>query len=170
VTFAVRHLMVSTVRGRFNVLRGTLNIDETDLANSWVEAEVDVASIDTGDATRDKHLQNADFLEAATYPTMTFKSTNVEQVEDEQYRVTGDLTLHGVTKPAVFNVEYSGQINDPYGLQPAGFSAKSKISRKEWGLTWHMLLAAGGAIIGDEVKIEIDLEATKAAEPATVAA
>ncbi len=160
VTFAVRHMVVSTAKGKFNVLRGTINLDEANLANSWVEAEVDATSIDTGEPNRDNHLRAADFLDVEKYPKITFKSTKVESAGDNEYHVTGDLTLHGVTKPVVFNVEYSGQVKDPYGLQRAGLSAKTKISRKEWGLTWHALLETGGAIVGDEVKIEIDLEAT----------
>jgi polyisoprenoid-binding protein YceI len=163
VMFAIRHMMVSTVKGKFNVLSGTLNLDEANPAHSWVEAEVDAASIDTGEQNRDNHLRAPDFLDVEKYPKITFKSTKVEPSGDNIYKVTGDLTLHGVTKPVVFNVEYSGQIKDPYGLQRAGLSAKTKISRKEWGLTWHALLETGGAVVGDEVKIELDLEAiTKA--------
>lgn len=162
-TFSVRHMMVSTVKGKFNVLRGTLNLDEANPLNSWVEAEVDTTSIDTGDPNRDKHLRSPDFFDVEKYPKITFKSTKVEPAGDNEYKVTGDLTMHGVTKPVVFSVEYSGEIKDPYGLRRAGFSAKSKISRKEWGLTWNNLLETGGAIVSDEVKIEIDLEAvTKA--------
>lgn len=163
VTFAVRHMMVSTAKGKFNVLGGTLNLDDANPANSLVEAEVDAASIDTGDPNRDNHLRAPDFFDVEKYPKITFKSTKVEPAGDNEYKVTGDLTLHGVTKPVVFNVEYSGQIKDPYGFQRAGFSAKTKISRKEWGLTWHTLLESGGAVVGDEVKIELDVEAiTKA--------
>ncbi len=163
VTFAVRHMMVSTVKGKFNVLSGTLNLDDANPVNSWVEAEVDAASIDTGELNRDNHLRAPDFFDVEKYPKITFKSTKVEPAGDNEYKVTGDLTLHGVTKPAVFDVEYSGQIKDPYGFQRAGFSAKAKISRKEWGLTWSTLLETGGAVVGDEVKIELDVEAiTKA--------
>ncbi len=163
VTFAIRHMVVSTVKGRFNVLSGTLEIDTANPANSWVQAEIDVASIDTGDPNRDNHLRAPDFFDVEKYPKMTFNSTKVEPTGDNEYKVTGDLTLHGVTRPVVFNVEYSGEVNDPYGFRRAGFNAKAKINRKEWGLTWHALLEAGGAMVGDEVKIEIDLEAvTKA--------
>jgi polyisoprenoid-binding protein YceI len=163
VTFSIRHMVVSTVKGRFNVLSGALEIDTANPANSWVQAEVDVASIDTGDTNRDNHLRAPDFFDVEKYPKMTFKSTKVEPVGENEYQVTGDLTLHGVTKPVVFDVEYSGEVKDPYGFRRAGFNAKTKINRKEWGLTWHALLEAGGAMVGDEVKIEVDLEAvTKA--------
>jgi polyisoprenoid-binding protein YceI len=163
VTFAVRHMVVSTVKGRFKGLSGTLEIDTANLANSWVQAEVDAASLDTNEPDRDKHLRAPDFFDVEKYPKITFKSTKVEPTGDNEYKVTGDLTLHGVTKPVVFDVEYSGEVNDPYGFRRAGFNAKAKISRKEWGLTWNALLEAGGAVVSDEVKIEIDLEAvTKA--------
>ena len=162
-TFAVRHMVVSTVKGKFNVLRGTLNLDEANPASSWIEAEVDAASIDTGEANRDKHLRSPDFFDVEKYPKITFKSTKVEPVGDNEYKVTGDLTMHGVTRPVVFSVEHSGEVKDPYGFRRAGFSAKTKISRKEWGLTWYTLLETGGAVVGDEVKIELDVEAiTKA--------
>lgn len=162
-TFAVRHMVVSTVKGKFNVLRGTLNLDEANTANSWIEAEVDAASIDTGEANRDKHLRSPDFFDVDKYPKITFKSTKVEPVGDNEYKVTGDLTMHGVTKPVVFSVESSGEIKDPYGFRRVGLSAKSKLSRKEWGLTWNQLIEAGGAVISDEVKLEIDVAAvTKA--------
>lgn len=162
-TFSVRHMVVSTVKGHFNVLSGTLEIDPANLANSWVQAEIDAASIDTNEPNRDKHLRSPDFFDVEKYPKITFKSTKVESVGDNEYKVIGDLTLHGVTKPAVFSVEYSGEIKDPYGFRRAGFSAKTKISRKEWGLTWNSLLETGGAVVSDEVKIEVDLEAvTKA--------
>lgn len=159
IGFAVRHMLVSTVRGQFNVFSGTLNIDEAHPEKSWVEAEADVASIDTREAARDNHLRSADFFDAEKFPKLTFKSTNVAKDGDD-YKVTGDLTIHGVTKPVVFSVEYSGQIKDPYGLQRAGFSAKTKISRKEFGLVWNGLLETGGAVVGDEVKIELEFEAT----------
>jgi len=109
VSFAVRHLMVSTVRGRFNRMRGQIHIDESQPANSWVEAEVDVATVDTQNEQRDAHLRTADFFEVDTYPTITFKSTKVEAVSGQEYRVTGDFTMHGVTKSVTFDVEYGGQ-------------------------------------------------------------
>ena len=159
IVFAVRHMMISTVRGNFNVIRGTMHIDEANPANSWVDAEAETASIDTRDDRRDSHLRSADFFEAEKYPTISFKSTKVERVESEEYKVTGDLTMHGVTKPVVFDVEYSGQIKDPYGLQRAGISGKAKISRKDWGLSWSPVLETGGAVVSDDVKLDLELEA-----------
>lgn len=159
VGFAVKHMMVSTVKGQFNTFSGTVNIDEANPANSWVEAEIDAASIDTRDAGRDGHLRTADFLDVEKFPKITFKSTKVESTGGSEYNVTGDLTLHGVTKPVVLKAEYSGTIKDPYGLKRAGFEAHTKISRKEFGIAMNPLLETGGAVISDEVKIDLDLEA-----------
>ncbi|GCE27020.1 polyisoprenoid-binding protein [Dictyobacter alpinus] len=160
IGFAVRHMVVSTVRGQFNAVRGTLNLDEANLAASWVEAEADAASIDTHDANRDGHLRSADFFDVEKFPKITFKSTNVEN-DSGDYKVTGDLTIHGVTKPVTFAVEYSGFVRDPYGLDRAGFSAQTKINRKDFGLTWGPVLEAGGAVVSDEVKINLEFEATQ---------
>jgi len=159
IGFSVRHMMVSTVRGRFSTVSGTLNIDEANPANSWVEAEADTASISTNDANRDGHLRSADFFDAEKFPKVTFKSTSVAK-DGDNYKVTGDLTMHGVTKPVTFTVEYSGVIKDPYGLQRAGFEAQAKINRKDFGLGWGGVLETGGAIVSDEVKIILEFEAT----------
>ena len=165
VTFSVRHLVVSTVKGQFKVVSGQLHIDEKNPANSSVEAQVDAASIDTRDEKRDGHLQSHDFFDAAQYPTITFKSSKVEHLSGNEYHVTGDLTLHGVTKPVTFKAEYAGQGKSPYGFQVAGLTATTKISRKEWGLNWNVALEAGGFMVSDEVKIEIDLEAAYKGAP-----
>ncbi|GCE11297.1 polyisoprenoid-binding protein [Tengunoibacter tsumagoiensis] len=159
VVFAVKHMVVSTAKGSFNVFRGSLNIDTETPSNSWVEAEADVASLDTRDKNRDGHLLSPDFFDVEKYPTITFKSTNVESVGGNDYKVTGDLTIHGVTKSVVFDAEYGGQVKDPYGLQRAGVNAHTKISRKDFGLTWSATLETGGLVLADDVKIEIELEA-----------
>ncbi len=166
--FSVRHMVISTVRGQFDIVRGSISINENDLARSSVEAEAEVASINTHDANRDAHLRSPDFFDAEKYPLITFKSTNVERNGDD-YKVTGDLTMHGVTKPVTFELEYSGAIKDPYGLQRAGFTAKTTISRKEWGLTWHPTLETGGAVVSDAVKLDLEFEAVeKGAVPSQV--
>lgn len=157
--FSVRHAMVATVRGQFKVLSGTLHIDEQNPANSMVDAQVDAASIDTRDERRDGHLRSPDFFDAATYPTINFKSTSVEPAGDGEYKIAGDLTMHGVTKPVTFKAEYGGQGKDAYGMQRAGLSATAKINRKDWGLNWNAALEAGGWLVSDDVKIEIDLSA-----------
>ena len=161
VIFSVKHMMISTVKGQFDVLGGKLEIDEQRPENSWVEAEVDVASINTRDPNRDGHLRSPDFFDTEKYPTITFKSTKVESVGDNEYRVTGNLTMHGVTKEVTFAAEYSGQLKDPYGLQRAGLSAKTTINRKDFDLNWNAVLETGGVAVSDKVTIEIDLAAVQ---------
>jgi len=156
-TFSVRHMMIATVKGQFKVISGTLHIDEQNPQNSAVDAQADAASIDTRDANRDAHLRSADFFEAEKYPTINFKSTKVEHVSGDEYKVTGDLTMHGITKPVVFDAEYQGKGKDPWGNERAALAAKSKINRKDWGLNWNQGLEAGGVLVSEEVKIEIDL-------------
>src|ERR1700736_5233421 len=136
VSFAVRHLMVSTVRGRFNRMRGQIHIDESQPANSWVEAEVDAATIDTHNDQRDAHLRTADFFDVDAYPTITFKSTKVEAVSGQEHRATGDFTVHGVTKSFTFDVEYGGQSHIAGAGPRAGLAAKTKINRKDFGFSF----------------------------------
>lgn len=157
--FSVRHAMISTVRGHFNVVSGHLHIDEQNPANSWVDAQADAASIDTRDERRDGHLRSPDFFDAQNYPTISFKSTKVESAGGNEYNVAGDLTMHGVTKPVVFKAEYNGQGKDAYGMHRVGLSAKTKINREDWGLTWNAALEAGGVLVSKDVTIEIDLSA-----------
>jgi len=161
VSFSVRHMMVSTVRGEFQkILGGEVSLNEEHLGESSVKAEVDAASISTRDANRDNHLRSADFFDVEKYPTITFQSTKIESLGDNEYNIYGDLTLHGVTKPIVLKGEYSGIIKDPYGLKRAGITANGKINRKEFGLTWSALLESGGAVVSDDVKINLDIEVT----------
>jgi len=168
-TFSVKHMMISTVRGHFDVLSGQLHIDEQHPENSWVEAEVDAASVNTRDAKRDGHLKSPDFFDVEKFPKITFKSTKVEPVGDQEYRVTGNLTLHGVTKEEIFHADYSGILaKDPFGLQRAGFSAKGTINRKDYGLNWNVALETGGVMVSEKINIEIDLESVQQA-PAEVA-
>ncbi len=162
-TFSVKHMMISTVRGHFEVLSGKLHIDEDHPDNSWVEAEVDATSINTRDARRDDHLRSPDFFDAEKYPKITFKSTKVTPTGNNQYRVTGNLTMHGVTKEETFHADYSGQVKDLYGLQRAAFSVKGKINRKDFGLNWNVALETGGVLVGEDVNIEIDLAAVQKA-------
>jgi polyisoprenoid-binding protein YceI len=159
VTFSVKHMMFSTVRGHFNVLSGHLHIDEQHPENSWVDAQVDASSVDTRDERRDGHLKSPDFFDTEKYPIITFKSTKVEHIRGNEYKVYGDFTMHGVTKPVVFDAEYNGQGKNPWGMQVAGLAAKTKINRKEWGLNWNQALETGGVLVSDDITIEIDLEA-----------
>jgi polyisoprenoid-binding protein YceI len=171
VTFSLKHMMISTVRGRFDVLSGQLEIDEAHPENSWVEALVDAASINTHDEKRDGHLKSPDFFEVEKYPNITFKSTRVEAAGDHEYRVTGNLTMHGVTKEETFTAEYSGILpKDLYGMQRAGFNVKGAINRKDYGLNWNVALETGGVLVSEKVNIEIDLAAVQQAPVAEAAA
>ena len=163
-TFSVKHMMISTVKGHFEVLSGQLHIDEENPENSWVEAEVDAASINTRDAKRDGHLKSPDFFDVEKYPKITFKSTKVEPLGDNEYRVTGNLTIHGVTRQETFHAEYAGQLKDLYGFQRAAFSVKGTINRKDYGLNWNVALESGGVLVGDKVNVEIDLAAVQKVE------
>jgi polyisoprenoid-binding protein YceI len=158
VTFTARHLMVTKVRGRFPLAAGTVTIAENPLDSS-VEATVDVARVDSGDAGRDEHLRSADFFDAEHHPTVSFRSTRVEDAADGTYRLTGDLTIKDVTRPVTLDLEYLGTISSPWDDQRAGFSATTEVSRKEWGLEWNVALEAGGVVVGDKVRLSIDTEA-----------
>jgi len=158
VAFSVRHMVVSKTRGRFTKWSGQLRFDEEDPEISSVEVTIDPASIDTADAQRDAHLRSADFLEVEKFPTASFRSTNVEEVDSGRYRVTGDLSVHGVTKSVILDVTYEGSGKDPWGGERAGFSGSLSIDRKDFGLTWNKALESGGLLVGDDVTIEIDVE------------
>lgn len=159
--FGVRHMMVSTVKGRFKEIQGTLTIDETDLAKSKVEVEIAAASIDTRDEKRDAHLRSADFLESETYPLITFKSTKVEPKGNDELQVAGDLTIRGVTRPVVLKATFNGRGKSPFGQEVIGYSATTSFNRKDFGLVWNVGLETGGVMVGDEVKIALEVEANR---------
>ncbi len=161
VAFSVRHLMISKVNGYFKVWSGTLLVDEANHSASSVEVEIEAASIDTREPQRDDHLRSPDFLDVANYPKITFKSTRVEKIDDERFKVTGDFTVHGVAKPVVLDVEYLGRTKDPWGGERIGFSAKTSINRKDWGLNFNIPLEGGGVVVGEKVDITLDIEAVK---------
>ena len=162
VEFSVKHMMVTTVKGRFKQFQGTVEIDEANPATSKVDVTIDVASIDTGAEPRDNHLRSADFFDAQQYPTITFTSTKVEPKGGEKYAVTGDLTIHGVTRPHTLEVTREGKTTNMQGKQLQGFSLTTKISRKEFGLEWNVALESGGWLVGDEVKIAVEAEVVEA--------
>ena len=170
IQFGVRHLMISTVRGRFEKFSGTIAFDENDPSRGSVDIQIEAASINTNEPQRDGHLRSPDFFEVDKYPTLTFKSKRIEKIDDRRGRIIGDLTIKGITKEVVLEAEYAGTIKTPYGTTGAGASATAKISRKAWGLTWNMALEAGGVAVGDEIKIEIELELIKQEQPVPVAA
>jgi polyisoprenoid-binding protein YceI len=162
--FTVRHMMITNVRGGFQKVTGSFTFDPDNPAGSTVDATIDAASINTNEPQRDGHLRSADFLDAERYPTITFKSTKVERVDDEESKVTGNLTIHGVTKEVTLRVEGpTPETKDPYGNLRVGLSALTKIKRSDFGLTWNAVLEAGGIAVGDELKIEIDISAIKQA-------
>lgn len=161
--FKVKHMMISNVKGSFSGLNGTLIEDTADPTRSRVEATIDVTTISTGDAQRDTHLKSADFFEAETHQHMTFKSTKVEKKGEGEYAVTGDLTVHGVTKPVTFQVEGpSAPGKDPWGNTRIGLSATTKINRKDFGLTWNSALETGGILVGEDVQISLEVQFIKA--------
>jgi len=158
VEFSVRHLMITTVRGRFTGVAGTAVVDAAAPATSVVEVVIDAASIDTREAQRDAHLRSADFFDVERFPTLTFRSTRLEGAPDGPFTLTGDLTIHGVTRPVVLEVEPEGHITDAWGGFRSGFTARTTIRRSAFGLTWNQLLEAGGVTVSDEVKIALDIQ------------
>ena len=156
--FSVRHMMVSTTRGQFQNISGTLTLDENDLTKSSVEATIDVKSLTTRDEKRDGHLLSPDFFDVEKFPTITFKSTSVTKSGDD-YVVTGDLTIHGVTRSVDLKTEFNGFNTTPWGGRVVGFSADTEISRKDFGLEWNVALETGGVLVGDKVKIHLEVEA-----------
>jgi polyisoprenoid-binding protein YceI len=169
-SFAARHMMITTVRGTFNKITGTINFDPANPAAASVEVVIDTTSLTTtGVEQRDQHLHSPDFLDTAKYPSMTFKSTKVEPYDNgSKAKITGNLTIKDVTKPVVLDTELLGQGTTPYGTKVAGFNGKTKISREDWGLTWNMALETGGWLVGKDVTIELDVEAILATEAAAV--
>lgn len=170
VQFTVRHMMISKVRGQFDSFEGEVNFDPNNLTNTSVNVTVDLASVNTRNDDRDNHLRSADFFDVENYPKMTFVSKRVEQDDDNNGRLIGDLTIKDVTKEVVLNVEYAGTAKSPWGTTSAGFSAHTTISRGAFGLEWNAALETGGVLVGDEVKISIELEIVQQTAPETVAA
>jgi len=155
--------MITNVRGSFSGVTGTVVYDADDLSKSSIDAVIDATTINTQDANRDTHVKSADFLDVVQFPTITFKSTRIE-ADGDGYNVTGDLTIHGVTKPVVLAVDAtSAEGKDPWGSLRVGTSAYTKIKRSDFGLSWNAPLETGGILIGDDLKIEIDIQAIKAA-------
>jgi len=161
--FKVKHMMISNVKGSFSGITGTLTEHATDASLSTIEASIHVPTVSTGDPQRDGHLKSADFFDAEKYPHMTFKSTRVQKKGEGEYAVTGDLTLHGVTKPVTFAVEGpTAPGKDPWGNTRIGLSATTKINRKDFGLTWNAALETGGILVGEDVQITLEVQFIKA--------
>ena len=156
-------MMISNVKGQFTGVSGSLRLDESDLTRSSVEATIDAASINTGEKDRDTHLRSADFFDIEKFPTLSFKSSKIEQAGDGELAVSGDLTIHGVTRTVVFYVEGpTASAKDPWGNTRVGLSATTEINRKDYGLTWNAALETGGILVGEEVTITLDVQFVKA--------
>ena len=167
VGFAVRHLMISTVKGRFSDFSGTVELDPTDLTTASLSVTINAASIETGTTDRDNHLRSADFLDVGAFPTLTYVSRRVERSGDE-YRLIGDLTIRDVTREVPLTVSFEGQAQDPWGGQRMAFTAAGKLNRTAFGLTWNTALEAGGVLVGEDVKLSIEVQLVEANVPAVV--
>jgi polyisoprenoid-binding protein YceI len=162
-SFSVKHMMIATVRGSFSGLSGSLELDPNDYSTASVTANIDTTTITTGAADRDTHLKSADFFDVATYPQITFKSTGVQKLDDDEAKLTGDLTIKDTTRPVELTVEGSPvEAKDPWGNLRVGFSATGKIKRSAFGLNWNAALEAGGVLVGDDISITLDVQFVKA--------
>lgn len=161
IQFSVRHMMISTVRGRFEEFSGTFVLNEDNPTDSSIDVVINSASLSTLEDQRDTHLRSPDFLDTEKYPNITFRSTRIEQVDEHHGRLIGDLTVKDGTNEVILDVEYAGQAKSPYGTTSAGFTASTKINRKDWELVWNQALETGGVLVGDEVIIDIEIELIK---------
>ena len=170
IEFSAKHMMISTVRGRLGEVNGELIVDERNPANSTVEVTVDIAGLTTNEASRDTHLRSADFFDAENHPEATFRSTRVEPLSEDRFRVTGDLTIRGTTRSITLDVEREGEGVDPWGNVKAAFAASTTLNRKDFGLNWNVALEAGGVLVSDKIKLEISVQAAKQVATADSAA
>jgi polyisoprenoid-binding protein YceI len=161
IGFTVRHAMVTNVKGSFKDFSGTLHLDGTDPSRSTASLDVTMDSIDTGNADRDGHLRSADFFKTDEFPTMTFRSTKAEVLGDDAYRITGDLSILGTTRPITIDGEFNGAARDPFGNERVGSEGKAEIKRSDWGLTWNAALETGGVLVSDKIKLNFDVSAIR---------
>ncbi len=164
IGFVARHAMVTNVKGSFLDVSGTLHLDGADPARSTASLDVRMDSIDTGNADRDGHLKSADFFKTEEFPRMTFRSTAAEFLGGDDYRVTGDLTILGTTRPLTIDLEFNGSAKDPFGNERVGFEGKAEILRSQWGLTWNAALETGGVLVSDKIKLNFDISAIRSGE------
>ncbi|MBD8590062.1 polyisoprenoid-binding protein [Peribacillus simplex] len=163
IEFSVKHMMIAKVKGSFNKFEASILANPSDLTTAEIDFTVDVASIDTRNADRDNHLRSADFFDVEKNPTLTFKSKKIVKTDEDEYDVTGNVTLNGVTQEETFNITFEGQGKDPWGNEKAGFSGKGKVKRSDYGLTYNAALETGGVLIGDQITLTIEIEAAKEA-------
>jgi polyisoprenoid-binding protein YceI len=156
IGFAVKHMMVTTVRGRFGEFSGQVELPDGDPTKARADFTIQTASIDTGAPPRDEHLRSADFFDAANHPELRFTSRRIDSLGGERYRAEGELTIRGVSKPVTLEIELGDRIRDPWGNDRVGLSARGRLNRKEWGLNWNQALEAGGMLVGEEVRLEIE--------------
>jgi len=166
IGFVARHAMVTKVRGQFRDFEGTLHLDAVDPKRSTADVTIQVASLTSSQDQRDEHLRGADFFDAEQHPTITFRSTQAERVDDDKYRLTGDLTIKGVTRPVTLDVEHTGSAQDPFGNFRTGFEGRAQVNRKDWGLTWNVALETGGFLVSEKITLEIDVAAVRLATDA----
>jgi polyisoprenoid-binding protein YceI len=166
ITFSLRHMMISNVRGQFQKFGGTIEFDENNPAATIVDGQIEVNSLNTRDEKRDAHLKSADFFDAEKYPQITFHGTRVDMKDKTHAMLYGDLTIRGASHEVALDVEYSGMAKSPWGTTSAGFRAKTRLNRKDWGLNWNVALETGGVLVGDDVHVTIELEIVK--QPETV--
>jgi polyisoprenoid-binding protein YceI len=158
VQFKVKHLVISTVTGKFNQFEGTLNSETEDFDGADAAFSIDVNSVSTNSEDRDNHLRSNDFFAAEEYPKITFENGRLKKVKDDQYTMSGDMTIRGTTRPVTLNVVYNGTMKDPWGNMKAGFEITGKLNRKDYGLTWNTITEAGGMLVGEDVKLEINAQ------------
>lgn len=161
INFSAKHMMVSTVRGHLGPVSGSIELDENDFTNSEIEVAIDVANLQTRDEKRDGHLKSGDFFDVENFPTATFKSTRIERAGEDKYKVVGLLTVRDITREVELDTDFEGFASNPWGQKLVGFTATTKLNRKDFGLNWNVALEAGGVLVGENIKLDIDIEAIK---------
>ena len=164
IHFSVRHLVIAKVRGQFSRWTGTVLVPDGDFSRATVKVAIDASSIDTGVADRDAHLKSPDFFDVERFPDLTFTSRRIEPATNDRFRVSGELTIKGVTRVVTLDVEDAGRAKDPWGNERAAFTGKTSLDRKDFGLTWNQVLETGGVMVGDRIDIEIEVEAVRQVE------
>lgn len=162
VSFKVKHMMITNVTGHFSKFDATMQSDKDDFTDAKINFEADVNTINTNNEQRDGHLKSDDFFAVDKFPKLIFQSTSLKKESDDEYKLTGDMTIHGVTKPVTLDVEYGGTVKDPYGNIKSGFTVKGKINRKDFGLGWNAVTEAGGVVVSEDVRLNAEIQMVKA--------
>ncbi|PKG47555.1 MULTISPECIES: YceI family protein [unclassified Planococcus (in: firmicutes)] len=162
IGFSVKHMMISKVKGSFASYEAQVEADENNLENALIDFKIDVTSIDTNNEDRDNHLRSADFFDAEQHPHITFNATDIRKKDDDEYELEGDLTIKGITRPAKFEAEYGGKATNPWGVEVVAYNVNGKINRKDFGLTWNQALETGGVLVGEDIKLNLEIQANPA--------